>query len=95
MQATTLEFGIVNAPIQRYHPTLVAQAAATLGEVFPQRFFGYPLEADRLNEQITGTGWPAKDIRNARFEESVNIIRRLWNGELFISFMESKVLPFL
>ena len=35
MHATTLPWGIVNAPGQRYHPAIVAQAAATLDELFP------------------------------------------------------------
>ena len=30
LQATSLPFGIVNAPGQRYHPAIIAQAIATL-----------------------------------------------------------------
>ena len=37
MQATALPYGVVNAPGQRYHPAIVAQAAATLAELFPGR----------------------------------------------------------
>ena len=37
MQATAMPFGVVNAPGQRYHPAIVAQAAATLAEMFPGR----------------------------------------------------------
>src|SRR4030095_8606401 len=29
LQATGLDFGVVNAPGQRYHPAIIAQAAAT------------------------------------------------------------------
>ena len=39
LQATDLPFGIVNAPGQRYHPAIVAQAAATLCELFPGRLW--------------------------------------------------------
>src|SRR4028119_250623 len=39
LQATTLPMGVVNAPGQRYNPALIAQAAATLGEMFPERFW--------------------------------------------------------
>src|SRR5690554_7677598 len=39
MQATTIEFGLVNAPGQRYHPAIIAQAVATLSSMFPERFF--------------------------------------------------------
>src|SRR5918993_1883166 len=36
---TSLPFGVVNAPGQRYHPAIVAQAAATLSAMFPGRFW--------------------------------------------------------
>lgn len=39
MQATKMSFGVVNAPGQRYHPAIIAQAAATLAEMFPGRFW--------------------------------------------------------
>ncbi|MEO6395854.1 MAG: LLM class flavin-dependent oxidoreductase [Devosia sp.] len=39
MQATNLPFGTIVAPGYRYHPAIVAQAAATLAEMFPQRFW--------------------------------------------------------
>src|SRR5918996_3389117 len=39
LQATRLSFGVVTAPGQRYHPALTAQAAATLAEMFPDRFW--------------------------------------------------------
>lgn len=35
LQATSLPFGTVCAPGQRYHPAIIAQAAATLAELFP------------------------------------------------------------
>jgi alkanesulfonate monooxygenase SsuD/methylene tetrahydromethanopterin reductase-like flavin-dependent oxidoreductase (luciferase family) len=37
MQATSLPFGIISAPGYRYHPAVLAQAAATIGEMFPER----------------------------------------------------------
>lgn len=39
MHATTLPYGIVTAPGQRYHPAIVAQAIATLGELYPGRLW--------------------------------------------------------
>ena len=39
MQATpSLSYRVVNAPGDRYHPAIIAQAAATLAEMFPHRF---------------------------------------------------------
>src|SRR3982750_97035 len=39
LAATDLPFGVVTAPGQRQHPVLVAQAIATLGHMFPGRFW--------------------------------------------------------
>lgn len=37
LATTALPFGLVNAPGQRYHPAVVAQALATLTAMFPGR----------------------------------------------------------
>ncbi|GAB3883016.1 TIGR03885 family FMN-dependent LLM class oxidoreductase [Spirosoma agri] len=81
LQATSLSFGVVNAPGQRYHPAIIAQAAATLAEMFPERFWIAVGTGQTLNEHITGGQWPAKADRNARLKECVAIIRALWDGE--------------
>ena len=39
LQAAPLSCGVVNAPGQRYHPAIIAQAIATLVEMFPGRFW--------------------------------------------------------
>jgi len=54
------------APRQRYHPAMVAQAVATLAEMFPNRFWLTVGSGQALNEQITGDKWPIKSDRNAR-----------------------------
>ena len=81
MQATSLPFGVICAPGQRYHPAIVAQAAATLAEMFPNRFWVSLGSGEALNERITGEHWPPKAERNARLKECVDIIRALWAGE--------------
>jgi probable non-F420 flavinoid oxidoreductase len=81
MQATSLPFGVVNAPGYRYHPAIVAQAAATLAEMFPGRFWVALGSGEALNEHITGEQWPHKAERNARLMECVAVIRALWAGE--------------
>src|SRR4028118_1031920 len=81
MQATSLSFGVVCAPGQRYHPAIIAQAAATLAAVFRDRFWVALGSGQALNEQITGEGWPHKAERNKRLHECVEIIRALWAGE--------------
>src|ERR687895_1437541 len=77
LEATRLPFGVVNAPGQRYHPAIIAQAAATLSSMYPGRFWVALGTGEASNEHITGDGWPAKDTRNARLRECVEVIRAL------------------
>jgi coenzyme F420-dependent glucose-6-phosphate dehydrogenase len=81
LASTQLSFGTVNAPGQRYHPAIVAQASATLAEMFPGRFWLAVGTGEALNELITGDRWPSKAERQARLRESVDVIRALWRGE--------------
>lgn len=81
LQATALPFGVVNAPGQRYHPAIIAQAAATLAEMFPGRFWLAVGSGQNLNEHITGGPWPTKTQRNERLREAANVMRALWRGE--------------
>ncbi|MFB6141601.1 MAG: TIGR03557 family F420-dependent LLM class oxidoreductase [Halosimplex sp.] len=71
----------VTCPFQRYHPAVVAQAAATVADMFDGRFFLGVGTGENLNEHVTGEGWPAFDVRAGRLEESVEVIRQLWSGE--------------
>jgi probable non-F420 flavinoid oxidoreductase len=82
LQATELSFGIVNAPGQRYHPAIVAQAAATLCELFPGRLWVALGTGEASNEHITGERWPSKAVRNARLRECVDVMRALFAGEI-------------
>jgi probable non-F420 flavinoid oxidoreductase len=82
LQATSLPFGIVNAPGQRYHPAIVAQAAATLCELFPGRLWVALGTGEASNEHITGEPWPSKATRNARLRECVEVMRALFAGEV-------------
>jgi coenzyme F420-dependent glucose-6-phosphate dehydrogenase len=81
LQATSLPMGVVNAPGQRYHPAIIAQAAATLAEMYPERFWLAVGSGQDLNEHITGDAWPRKPDRNQRLLESVEVMRALWDGE--------------
>jgi coenzyme F420-dependent glucose-6-phosphate dehydrogenase len=81
LQATSLTFGTVCAPGQRYHPAVIAQAAATLAEMYSGRFWLAVGSGEALNESITGQGWPGKTDRNRRLQECVEIMRALWGGE--------------
>jgi probable non-F420 flavinoid oxidoreductase len=82
LQATRLPFGVVTVPGGwRYHPAVHAQAAATLAEMFPGRFWMACGSGERLNEHVVGGAWPEKAERNARLLEGVEIMRALWAGE--------------
>ena len=81
LQSTGLSFGVVNAPGQRYHPAVVAQAIGTLAAMYPGRFWTALGSGEAANEHITGGGWPRKSQRNARLLECVEIIRALLDGE--------------
>lgn len=81
LATTDLTFGTVTAPGQRYHPAIIAQAAATLAEMFPGRFWVALGSGQNMNEHITGQKWIDKDQRQERLEECAHIIRRLHTGE--------------
>ena len=81
LQATGLSLGVVTAPGQRYHPAVVAQAIATLAEMYPGRFWAALGSGEALNEHVTGDRWPAKSDRDARLLECVAVIRALLRGE--------------
>ena len=81
LATSSLSFGTVCAPGQRYHPAVIAQAAATLAEMFPNRFWLAVGSGEALNEHITGDEWPAKPVRDRRLRECVDVMRALWAGE--------------
>ncbi|WP_339973471.1 TIGR03885 family FMN-dependent LLM class oxidoreductase [Leucobacter sp. USCH14] len=81
LATTSMSFGVVNAPGQRYHPVIIAQAIATLAEMFPNRFWAALGSGEALNEHVTGDPWPEKPVRQERLHESFDVIRRLLDGE--------------
>ena len=78
-----LTFGAISVPGGwRYSPALLAQAIATLGQMFPGRLPWIALGSGQfLNEHITGQAWPDKPTRNARLREGAQIIRALLAGD--------------
>lgn len=86
LQATRLSFGSVVAPGQRYHPAIVAQAVATLAQMYPGRVWCAVGSGQYMNEHITGHRWPSKRERNQRLLECVEVMRALWRGETVEDF---------
>jgi G6PDH family F420-dependent oxidoreductase len=71
----------VTCPIQRIHPAVVAQQAATTSLLFGGRFFLGVGTGEALNEHIVGLRWPPPDVRLDMLDEAVGILRALWTGE--------------
>ncbi|HYH08674.1 MAG TPA: TIGR03885 family FMN-dependent LLM class oxidoreductase [Thermoanaerobaculia bacterium] len=81
LEATRLSFGTVSAPGYRYHPAVLAQAAATLSAMYPERLWLALGSGEALNEHIATTDWPPKPARNERLRRCAAAIRALWAGE--------------
>ena len=79
---TDVSLGTAVTPaVRRYHPALVAQAFATLEELFPGRvFLGYG-SGESLNESPFGYDWPSGEEQLEMMDEALDVIRRLWGGE--------------
>ena len=71
----------VTCPTIRYHPAIVAQAAASVAAMLDGRFELGLGTGENLNEHITGERWPGHATRLAMLEEAVDVIRSLWTGE--------------
>jgi len=71
----------VTCPILRIHPALVAQAAATVAAMMPNRFFLGLGTGEYLNEHILGDPWPRIETRQEMLSEAIQVIRELWRGE--------------
>lgn len=70
----------VTCPTMRYHPAIIAQAAATMGILSEGRFFLGVGSGERLNEHIVGRGWNSVPVRHEMLCEALQIITRLWSG---------------
>lgn len=72
---------LVTCPFVRYHPAVIAQAAATVQDLSGGRFTLGLGAGERLNEHVVGAPWPPVDVRHEMLRESVEIMRRLWTGD--------------
>jgi G6PDH family F420-dependent oxidoreductase len=81
-QATNLRFGTgVTPPGWRYHPVIIAQAAATLEAMYPGRFYLGLGAGEAINEHIVAEYWPEALTRLEVLAEAIEIIRRLFTGK--------------
>jgi coenzyme F420-dependent glucose-6-phosphate dehydrogenase len=72
----------VLTPTLRYHPSIVAQAFATLGCLAPGRVFLGVGTGEAMNETpVTGGEFPGRKERRQRLAEAIELIRLLWGEE--------------
>src|SRR5688572_17959371 len=82
-QRTRLPFGTaVTCPGFRYHPAVIAHAAATLGAMYPGRFWLGLGAGEALNEHVIGGEWPEVGERSRMMFESIEIITKLFSGKV-------------
>lgn len=72
----------LTCPIIRYHPAIIAQAAATIAVMSDNRFSLAVGAGERLNEHVTGQLWPSTPIRHEMIGEAIDIFRLLWDGKV-------------
>ena len=71
----------VTCPTYRYHPTVVAQAFASLASLYAGRVFLGVGTGERLNEQAATTQFGSYRERHDRLAEAIDLIRQLWSGQ--------------
>lgn len=72
----------VATPTFRYHPSIVAQAMATIAVLNPGRVTLGIGTGEAMNEvPATGMEWPNFKERFGRLRESVELMRRLWTED--------------
>ena len=72
----------VTCPSFRFHPAMVAQAAATLEAMYPGRSWLGVGAGEALNEHVIGGYWPEAGERSARMFEAIEIIKKLFDASL-------------
>jgi len=70
----------LTCPIIRYHPAIIAQAAATIAAMSGGRFTLAIGAGERLNEHVTGARWPSVIERHEMLADAIQIFRALWSG---------------
>jgi coenzyme F420-dependent glucose-6-phosphate dehydrogenase len=80
---TSLRFGTgVTPPGYRYHPAIIAQAAATIEAMFPGRFYLGLGAGEAINEHIVGGYWPEAATRSEMLFDAIALIQKLFSGKV-------------
>ena len=70
----------VTCPYIRYHPAIIAQAAATIACMSSGRFSLGVGTGENLNEHVVGVSLPPPRIRREMLREAIESMRSLWSG---------------
>jgi G6PDH family F420-dependent oxidoreductase len=82
-QRTSLDLTTtVTCPTMRIHPAIIAQAAATTACLAKGAFRLGVGSGEALNEVILGDRWPPAPQRIDRLREAIEVMRKLWTGEV-------------
>src|SRR5437763_8147024 len=71
----------VTCPSFRFHPAVIAQAAATLAAMYPGRFWLGLGSGEALNEHVVAGYWPEVAERINRLFESIEMMQKLFTGK--------------
>jgi coenzyme F420-dependent glucose-6-phosphate dehydrogenase len=72
----------VTCPSFRFHPAIVAQAAATLEAMYPGRSWLGVGAGEALNEHVIAGYWPEAGERSLRMFEAVELIKKLFDASI-------------
>jgi coenzyme F420-dependent glucose-6-phosphate dehydrogenase len=77
----------VTVPIGgRYHPAIIAQAAATLDNMYPGRFYLGVGSGEAMSEKRFMGRWPPWKERMERLVEAIDLIKKLWSRRDYFDF---------
>lgn len=76
----------VTPPMYRYHPLVIANAVATIDELFPGRFRLGVGTGERMNEHPFVDEWPEWSDRARGLVESIDIMRTYWESDDFFGY---------
>jgi coenzyme F420-dependent glucose-6-phosphate dehydrogenase len=72
----------VTCPSFRFHPAIVAQAAATLEVMYPGRTWLGVGSGEALNEHVVAGYWPEAGERSRRMFEAIDVIKKLFDASV-------------
>lgn len=70
----------------RYHPAIIAQASATLDNMYPERILLGVGTGEAINEAPFFERWPPWQERIQRLTEATKLMRRLWTSDSHFDF---------